>query len=127
MGSEQSAQNDAPPSPRAVLKTPVSPEEQRFVRATSSPPRLPPLDTGASSMSIEGFTTSIEEDEDIGVNSDAYRQKIETLKSDLGNGWLTALSEDMSKGSEREYNARPSMGGQRADNREVTVGGRRLG
>ncbi|KAG9762381.1 hypothetical protein KCU73_g1945, partial [Aureobasidium melanogenum] len=127
MGSEQSAQNDAPPSPRAVLKTPVSPEEQRFVRATSSPPRLPPLDTGASSMSIEGFTTSIEEDEDIGVNSDAYRQKIETLKSDLGNGWLTALSEDMSKGSEREYNARPSMGGQRADSREVTVGGRRLG
>lgn len=78
-------------------------------------------------MSIEGFTTSIDKDEDIGVNSDAYRQKIETLKSDLGNGWLTALSEDMSKVSEREYNARPSMGSQRADSREVTVGGRRLG
>ncbi|KAG9894263.1 hypothetical protein KCV05_g17696, partial [Aureobasidium melanogenum] len=127
MGSEQPTQTDTPPSPRAVLKTPVSSEEQRFVRATSSPPRLPPLDTGASSMSIEGFTTSIDKDEDIGVNSDAYRQKIETLKSDLGNGWLTALSEDMSKVSEREYNARPSMGSQRADSREVTVGGRRLG
>ncbi|KAI4715518.1 hypothetical protein E4T48_08313 [Aureobasidium sp. EXF-10727] len=127
MGSEQSTQADAPPSPRTVVKAPASPEEQRFVRATSSPPRLPPLDTGAPGMSMEGFTTSAEEDEDIGVNSDAYRQKIETLKSDLGNGWLTALSEDMKKGTDREYKARPSMGGQRTDSREVTVGGRRLG
>ena len=126
MGSE-STQVDAPPSPRAAPKAVSSEEQQRYVRATSSPPRLPPLDTGASSMSIEGFEPSIEEDEDIGVNSEAYRQKIETLKSDLGNGWLTALSEDMKNGTEREYSARPSMGGQRTDSREVTVGGRRLG
>ena len=126
MGSE-STQADAPPSPRAAPKAVSSEEQQRYVRATSSPPRLPPLDTGASSMSIEGFEPSIEEDEDIGVNSEAYRQKIETLKSDLGNGWLTALSEDMKNGTEREYSARPSMGGQRTDSREVTVGGRRLG
>lgn len=78
-------------------------------------------------MSIEGFEPSTEEDEDIGVNSEAYRQKIETLKSDLGNSWLTALSEDRKNGTEREYSARPSMGGQRTDSREVTVGGRRLG
>jgi hypothetical protein len=128
MSSEQSTQADAPPSPRAAPKASLSAEEQqRYVRATSSPPRLPPLDTGASSMSIEGFMPSTEEDEDIGVNSEAYRQKIETLKSDLGNGWLTALSEDMKNGTEREYSARPSMGGQRTDSREVTVGGRRLG
>jgi hypothetical protein len=127
MGSEQSAQ-DAPPSPRAAPKASVSSEEQqRYVRATSSPPRLPPLDTGASSMSIDGFMPSTEEDEDVGVNSEAYRQKIETLKNDLGNGWLTALSEDMKNGTEREYSGRPSMGGQRTDSREVTVGGRRLG
>jgi Leucine-rich repeat (LRR) protein len=127
MGSEQSTQ-DAPPSPHTAPKALVSSEEQqRYVRATSSPPRLPPLDTGASSMSIEEFIPSAEEDENIGVNSEAYRQKIETLKSDLGNGWLTALSEDMKNGTEREYSARPSMGGQRTDSREVTVGGRRLG
>jgi hypothetical protein len=126
MGSEPSIQ-DAPPSPRTAPKASVlSEEQQRYVRATSSPPRLPPLDTGASSMSIEEFIPSAEEDENIGVNSEAYRQKIETLKSDLGNGWLTALSEDMKNGTEREYSARPSMGGQRTDSREVTVGGRRL-
>ncbi|KAH0292854.1 hypothetical protein M436DRAFT_37559 [Aureobasidium namibiae CBS 147.97] len=127
MGSE-STQADAPPSPRTAPKAQLSSEEQqRYVRATSSPPRLPPLDTGASSMSIEGFEPSAEEDEDIGVNSEAYRHKIETLKSDLGNGWLTALSEDMKNGTEREYSGRPSLGSQRTDSREVTVGGRRLG
>jgi hypothetical protein len=78
-------------------------------------------------MMMDGLTTSTEEDEEIGVNSEVYRQKIETLKSDLGNGWLTALSEDMKSSTEREYTARPSIGGQRTDSREVTVGGRRLG
>ncbi|CAD0057089.1 unnamed protein product [Aureobasidium pullulans] len=127
MGSEQSIQTDAPPSPRTATKATVSLEEQRMTRATPSPPRLPPLDTGSSSMMMDGLTTSTEEDEEIGVNSEVYRQKIETLKSDLGNGWLTALSEDMKSSTEREYTARPSIGGQRTDSREVTVGGRRLG
>ncbi|KAI5194858.1 hypothetical protein AUEXF2481DRAFT_69593 [Aureobasidium subglaciale EXF-2481] len=127
MGSEQSTQNDGPPSPRTAVKATVSAEEQRFVRATSSPPRLPPLDTGASSMSIEGLAVPTEDDEEIGVNSEVYRQKIETLKTDLGNGWLTALGEEMRNGTEREYSGRPSIGGQRTDSREVTVGGRRLG
>lgn len=122
IGSEQTTHGQAPPSPRTATR-PAAAEEQRPTRA-SSPPRLPPLDTGASTMLMDGISLPAEGGVEVG---EVYRQKIETLKNDLGNGWLTALNEDKWNGAEREYNSRPSMGGRRADSREVTVGGRRLG
>ncbi|GAB7357687.1 hypothetical protein MBLNU459_g0359t2 [Dothideomycetes sp. NU459] len=68
--------------------------------SSSDPRQLPPIDTSvaystpASSTQADEGTSPIPELEDISVNSELYRQKIEALKSDLGNGWLTALSDD---------------------------------
>lgn len=128
VGPDHQTHGETPVSPRTAPKTTTTSEGNGTKRA-SSPPRLPPLDTGRSAVIVEGVAAGADEDgQEVGVTSEVYRQKIETLKSDLGNGWLTALSEDKWKDeTEREYDTRPSMGGQRADSCGVTVGGRRLG
>lgn len=87
------------------------------------------LDTRQNNSS-SADTSPRQEPADISVNSELYRQKIEALKSDLGRGWLTGLSEDKShehKGvmEEEEYNT--SRIKARSENRGVAVSGRRLG
>lgn len=101
------------------------------------PPQLPLIDTSVSSPAPglagqrEEDTSPLPELEDISVNSDLYRQKIETLKSDLGNGWLTALSEDKwnqhNSTADRDYSPARTIRPTRADSHGVAVGGRRLG
>ncbi|GAB7357688.1 hypothetical protein MBLNU459_g0359t1 [Dothideomycetes sp. NU459] len=105
--------------------------------SSSDPRQLPPIDTSvaystpASSTQADEGTSPIPELEDISVNSELYRQKIEALKSDLGNGWLTALSDDKwnqrSGTSEREYSPARTIRPARAESRGVAVGGRTLG
>lgn len=106
-------------------------------QSTSSAPQLPLIDTSVASSGAVVASQTDEDDsplaelEDISVNSDLYRQKIEALKTDLGNGWLTALSEDKwnqhNSTTDRDYSPARTIRPTRADSRGVAVGGRRLG
>ncbi|KAK4931867.1 hypothetical protein LTR28_011477 [Elasticomyces elasticus] len=75
--------------------------------------------------------------QDLGISGDIYRQKIEALKRDLGNGWLSALGDDgwelrqqreEEERREREFgparNVKAVAGG---GGQSIEVGGRRLG
>ncbi|KAK4958657.1 hypothetical protein LTR28_005414 [Elasticomyces elasticus] len=76
--------------------------------------------------------------QDLGISGDIYRQKIEALKRDLGNGWLSALGDDgwelrqqreeEEERKEREFgparNVKAVAGG---GGQSIEVGGRRLG
>lgn len=95
------------------------------------PRKLAPLDTTASSdaRQVHGSddeTGGEQESEETSMNSELYRQKIEALKSDLGSGWLTALSEQKST-AEPEYGQVRTGTLTRTDSRGVSVGGRKLG
>lgn len=115
---------------------PVDDKKQKALAADLSqldPRHLTPLDTHAGSEAREVNDSGheageLQEPEDVSVNSELYRQKIEALKSDLGSGWLTALSEDKwneHKGTaEQEYSTRTMT---RAESRGVAVGTRTLG
>lgn len=124
-------------SEAVFLATSVHPDNSR-VNADSvsaGSPLLSPLDTGAITRAgskaeeEDSQEANVQEGEDVNVNSELYRQKIEALRSDLGSGWLTALSEDKwSEGkSTAENGCHPGKQMTRAESREVAVGGRRLG
>lgn len=134
---------EIPSSPATPGKAPRPAPEQAVYRTASTAsetPQLAPLDTSVSSATPVRESEPIAEDaddspprepEDIAVNSELYRQKIESLKNDLGNGWLTALSEDKwSQGQKdrgREFSPARTITPVRTDSRGVAVGGRTLG
>ena len=94
---------------RPVTPSPARPEPPELVHDVDSPEREP---------------------EDIGVTSDTYRQKIEALKNDFGNSWLTALSEDkLDRRSQenRDYSPARTVRSDRTQNMGVAIGGRTLG
>lgn len=75
----------------------------------------------------------------LGFGGDAYRRKIETLKSEVGNGWLSVLSEegwDSQRGAPltrqhvdvgRNGTIRPGLTGPRAASQVIVSGTRTLG
>lgn len=72
----------------------------------------------------------VNELEELGAHGDVYRQKIEALKNDLGNGWLTALSEDKwerQTDRDRSYSPARTVRPARTESRGVSVGARTLG
>lgn len=97
--------------------------------------RLPALDTLLAPTVVQqnaeadkALQVQGTEAEEVSMNSELYRQKIEALKNDLGNGWLTAFSEDKwgesKSGRERDYSPGRTI---RGESRGVAVGGRSLG
>lgn len=67
--------------------------------------------------------------EDLGSNTDLYRQKVAALKSELGPTWLSALNEDESQTRHRSFSPASRTSTIRPDqpHRGVSVGGRTLG
>lgn len=108
-------------------------------RGKSGAPILAPIETRRTSPSPTRTTPDLIADEDspvkepdeINASSDVYRQKIEALKSDMGNGWLTGLNEENWERRKPEHaseysavrNSRSPLG----ENRAVAVGTRTLG
>ncbi|KAJ9622304.1 hypothetical protein H2203_006522 [Taxawa tesnikishii (nom. ined.)] len=145
----------SPPTPerptvREIPPSPATPAEgssgtlpdasvYHTAHSTVDAPQLPPINTAVASPSPvrerrQSTTTDegspVREPEDITVNSDLYRQKIEALKSDLGNGWLTALSEDKWSSrqmQERDYSPARTIKPTRSESRGVALSGRTLG
>jgi hypothetical protein len=127
--------NDRPTTPGDHTPYHTAPTTQA---QPQSPRHRPVLDTSFASPTPAPKIRDPSDDDlspqDLG-HSDIYRSKIETLKSDLGPGWLAALNEDrlaeqkdhrrsFSPGS-RTSTIRPSS--KSNDGRTVSVGGRTLG
>ncbi|KAI9777916.1 MAG: hypothetical protein M1839_008451 [Geoglossum umbratile] len=84
------------PSPRAQR---VNSQRQRL--SSHVPPGLPPrIDTTMSTPSIQtSYATPTsqnlsKESQDWSINGEMYRKKIEALRNEVGNGWLSVLSEE---------------------------------
>lgn len=69
---------------RPSLDTPQSKNQLPLLETTNTLPSL--LRTGS-----EGAAQALAQ---FGAESDAYKQRIEALRNDFGNGWLSALSDD---------------------------------
>jgi hypothetical protein len=91
--------------------------------------QLPPIDTSANSKPPELPP------QDFDVSDDLYKKKIEALRQDFGNSWLSALGDDgwdstsaTSFPSEHGYNSptiRPTLA--RTPSQGIASGGRTLG
>jgi len=114
--------------------------DNHTAQSQANAPVLAPLDTRdvspspvrpSGSAPFHGNASPPNESEGISITSDIYRQKIEALKNDFGNGWLTALNEDKWDGrnvsQDREFTSPGRIRPVRADSRGVAVGGRTLG
>lgn len=60
---------------------------------TSVPPRLPPIETVSYSAPL-GKTPNTQGSQDWKVSGELYRKKLEALRTEVGNGWLSVLSEE---------------------------------
>lgn len=130
-------ESDQPSTPEATSyhTTPTTQHETRPGLAVR-----PKLDTSFTSPTppIPKIRDSSDDDnsplrplEDVGSNTDVYRQKIEALKHELGPNWLSALNEErFASARARERSFSPaSRTTVRPDQppRGVSVGGRTLG
>jgi hypothetical protein len=128
------------PSPRVPS---VSSQRQRLPSQLSSGPP-PRIDTTISTPSIQtSFATttkrSSKESQDWNRNGEIYRKKIEALRNEVGNGWLSVLSEEGWEGHRgsqtispsSEFSPastiRPSPTTPRASSQPIVSGGRTLG
>jgi len=153
--SEQDSLSPPPPGrlelPRSKTESALTPVDssndqgrnERSVYHTAQSnadvPRLDPIDTRPVTPSparpeppelVHDVDSPDREPEDIGVTSDTYRQKIEALKNDFGNSWLTALSEDKldrQNQENRDYSPAETARSDRTQNIGVAIGGRTLG
>jgi hypothetical protein len=95
-----------PDIPRVDTATAAAAVASKSSRATLSPseslPSLPKLNTQSTPQLLPGHdtfdTSGLQlphiEPQDWSVTGEAYRQKIEQLREEVGNGWLSVLSEE---------------------------------
>ncbi|CAK4031617.1 leucine-rich repeat-containing [Lecanosticta acicola] len=136
-----------PPTPATESDQPPTPEPTPYqltpstqLAPTAAPVR-PKLDTSFTSPSprqpkirdaSDDDNSPVHWPEDLGSNTDVYRQKVEALKKDLGPNWLSALNEERfvdTRARNRSFSPASRTSTIRADrpSRGVSVGGRTLG
>jgi hypothetical protein len=110
------------PSTQVTTESPPVLEEPRDDRNTSGDPAkksLPPLDTEVKVQTSPEFD----------ISSDLYKKKIEALRQDFGNTWLSALGDDgWDAKSVTSFNSpalRPTL--PRTPSQSIVSGGRTLG
>ncbi|KAI9675113.1 MAG: hypothetical protein M1817_001521 [Caeruleum heppii] len=85
------------PSPRTVPRRPeppravsMQPQNRPRIDTSMGPPPVPPKNNDPPKI----LRTTSETTPDWNVSSDIYRKKIEALREEVGNGWLSVLSEE---------------------------------
>jgi len=129
--SPQTVPSYAPPEPR---KSQSSTDIPRI--DTSVVPQLPPIE----SLSYEGPLIKPQTDlQDWKISGEIYKKKLEALRTEVGNGWLSVLNEegwDSQKNSHQSFAApdyspastiRPSPTTPRANSQQTIHSGRTLG
>ena len=128
----------SPPAKTALQPT--------FLDQSESPVKPPRLGTSISSPNVNSTLgridkpTSLAHDlQNLNLSGEAYRRKIEALKSEVGNGWLSVLSEDGWDGQRMPHAAvpggnfnhinaiRPDVSNLRASSQGIVSGSRTLG
>ncbi|RDW71268.1 hypothetical protein BP6252_07831 [Coleophoma cylindrospora] len=132
------------PSPRTIplyvhseRQTQSTPDFPRI--DTSVVPRLTPLET-VSAYDPPSSKPPTKEPQDWNISGEIYRKKIEALRNEVGNGWLSVLSEEnwdpQKAGNGQGYptpdfspasTARPSPSTPRANSQQTIHSGRTLG
>ena len=95
------------PDPQVTAKDDVSSrdrfpiahiERQQAERMSSSPTVLVRDQSSSPSLSPPGFSDKghslVNEIQNLNLNGEAYRQKVEALKAEVGSNWLSVLSEE---------------------------------
>jgi len=130
-----------PHTPTTESDQPTTPEASSYRVASIQLPQQslaprPKLDTAFTSPtappkirnSSDDDSYSVRVSEDAGTTPDVYRQKLETMKSDLGPNWLAILNEERfaeeTRARNRSYSPAPRASTVRPDraNRGVSVG-----
>ncbi len=87
------------PQPHPSVSVPASPPALDSLRLHPQMPGMHRVETDLPPSSLHrpplprASTTSVGRDADWDLSSELYRQKIEALRSEVGNGWLSVLSE----------------------------------
>jgi len=135
-GSDGSFGISPDPSPRTVpsyvTSEPRSNQNQVDVPRidTSLVPRLPPIEGLAYDPSL---IKAPKEPQDWSISGDIYRRKIEALRNEVGNGWLSVLSEEgwETQKSTTDFSPantnRPSTNTPRTNSQQTVHSGRTLG
>ncbi|KAF2087771.1 hypothetical protein K490DRAFT_41490 [Saccharata proteae CBS 121410] len=129
-----------PPADSTYGSSPGATPVRKISEPSQAPEQLlPPLDTSFTSRSTLGHTES---DflpllaTESNVNGELYRKKIEALRSDFGNNWLSALGDESWEAHEATPNyqdrvaspaLRPSAVSSRTPSQSIVSGGRTLG
>lgn len=126
------------PSPRTIPSYVPSEPRQMQGQAdipridTSVVPRLPPIESVTYDSPIVKAPSN-NDAQDWSISGDIYRKKIEALRNEVGNGWLSVLSEegwDPQKnvaGFSPASTIRPSPATTRANSQQTIHSGRTLG
>lgn len=123
------------PSPRTIPSYVSSEPRQGPTQPridTSAVPRLPPIETVNYEAPIVKPLPNTDP-QDWSVSGDDYRKKIEALRHEVGNGWLSVLSEEGwdSQNNAADFTAatgiRPSSTMARANSQQTIHTGRTLG
>jgi len=125
VGAEATSTGDPAKSPPPIVQTsPVAPTVE------ASHPKLLPLNTDVAAQPASDPLASPPE---FDVSSDMYKKKIEALRHDFGNSWLTALGDDswdsrqVPNFPERDFNSAIRPPAPRTPSQGVVSGGRTLG
>lgn len=128
----------SPPS-RAALQPRLLEESEPPVKPPRLATSLSSPDVNATPGRIDKSTSLASDLQNLSLSGEAYRRKIEALKSEVGNGWLSVLSEDGWDGqriphatvpgsSFNHINAiRPGVSNLRATSQGIVSGSRTLG
>ena len=137
----------APTSPATPWQDRLETDASNASARTVAPPAISPrVDRTSSSPSLQSAldlaptrTAPQAHIHEWGLGGDAYRRKIETLKNEVGNGWLSVLSEegwDNQRGGllnrqdvdfGRSRMVRPGLTGPKAASQSIVSGSRTLG
>jgi hypothetical protein len=129
-------------SPRTVPS--YMPSEPRHAQSpsaipridTSVVPRLPPIETLTYEPPLVKTSPSNDNPQDWSVTGDMYRKKIEALRNEVGNGWLSVLSEEGWEVQKKTHagadfsppsTIRPSSTTPRGNSQQTVHSGRTLG
>jgi len=83
--------DDVSPKTKSTL---LAPPQKRLTMSSAEPLRaMDPLKLDSLDVSDKGRSL-VTEIKNLNLNGDAYRQKIEALKSEVGSNWLSVLSEE---------------------------------
>lgn len=120
------SQDIASPKPANVYTDDVSPRSKPTllpplqVRSDiPNPAGLSPLDVSDKGRSLVSEIQSL----NLNVNGEAYRQKIESLKSEVGSNWLSVLSEE----GWNQHHMKPDVPAFRASSQGILSGSHTLG